>query len=90
MRQQRIKVTVGPSMAIALELLAERENSTIAAAARTVLRAGLDRTIHSAECQRRIAEAEAHQTRAEWIDAQAEAAEELRECNQAATTPDVS
>lgn len=53
-RSNRISVTVSPSMTVALELLAERSGLPLASQALAVLRAALDRTIHSAEAQDRI------------------------------------
>lgn len=78
-RAGRVKVTVTQSMAMALELLAERERLPIATVAKQVLRAGLDRTIHSAEGQKRLTLMRAFQTHDEWLDQQAEAAEEMRQ-----------
>lgn len=54
MRQNRIMVTLSPAMTVALEILSERNGMPVATQARVVLRAALDRTIHSAEGQDRL------------------------------------
>lgn len=64
-------------MDIALQYLASKEDATATSIAKRVLRAGLDRTIHSADVQELIAQHRAEATRDDWVELQAEAAEEL-------------
>ena len=66
-RTKRIAVTLSPAMLTALELLAERSGLSVSTQAMVVLRAGLDRTIHSTEGQERIRAARASFTRDERI-----------------------
>jgi len=49
--RSRTNVTMTCAMTVALRLIAEREGSTPTSVARRLLRAALDRTIHSAEGQ---------------------------------------
>jgi hypothetical protein len=44
-RARRVAIVLSPAMSIALEQLAARNNLTLAAQARMILRQGLDRTI---------------------------------------------
>jgi len=66
-RSDRIAVTLSPAMRIALELLAERSGLAPSTQAMVVMRSALDRTIHSAECQQRIAARRGAWTTAERI-----------------------
>jgi uncharacterized protein YutE (UPF0331/DUF86 family) len=60
-------VTISPAMTVALEILSERSALPVATQATAVLRAALDRTIHSAECQDRLRAKTAFRTRYEWL-----------------------
>lgn len=65
-RSDRIQVTVSPSMYCALALLAERASLTLSAQATLTLRQALDRTMASAECQRRLRAHTATRNHATW------------------------
>lgn len=67
-RRDRISITLSYAMMAALEYLAERNTLPIATQAQLVLRQALDRTIASAEVQRRIAGHNAYRTRQQWRD----------------------
>jgi hypothetical protein len=56
----RVHVTVTPAMKIALQVLAERETSSVAAIASRKLREALDRTIQTAEVQKALDRHRAH------------------------------
>jgi hypothetical protein len=53
-------------MMVALEVLAERGGTVVAAQAALTLRQGLQRTMESAEVQKRVAAHNAQRSHAEW------------------------
>lgn len=53
-KHPRLAITMSPAMTVAVGILAEREDAAPAVVARRLMRAALDRTIHSAECQDRL------------------------------------
>lgn len=65
-RSDRIQVTVSPAMTVALSMLADRNTLTLSAQATLTLRQALDRTMNSAECQRRLREHTAQRNQATW------------------------
>lgn len=65
-RSDRIQVTISPAMHCALSMLAERNAVTLSAQATLTLRQGLDRTISTAECQRRLRQHTAQRNHATW------------------------
>lgn len=66
-RSDRVAVTLSPAMRIALDLLAERSGLAASTQGMVLMRAALDRTIHSAECQERIRKARANFTVADRV-----------------------
>jgi len=65
-RSDRIQVTVSPAMTVALGMLADRNGITVSAQATLTLRQALDRTMNSAECQRRLRQHTAQRNHATW------------------------
>jgi hypothetical protein len=53
----RLQVVITQTMALALDHLAAEREMPASAVARQILRAGLDRTIHSAEVQTKLLQA---------------------------------
>lgn len=80
-RSDRIQVTVSPAMTVALGMLADRNALTLSAQATLTLRQALDRTMGSAECQRRLRQHTAQRNHATWVQDQVtdRAVEVLRE-----------
>jgi hypothetical protein len=54
-------------MTVALSMLADRNTLTLSAQATLTLRQALDRTMQSAECQRRLREHTAQRNHATWM-----------------------
>ena len=71
-KQRRIQITVSTAMMVALELQAERSGLPVSTQALAVLRAALDRTIHSADCQDRLRAARSFATRDAWLEERAD------------------
>lgn len=69
-RSDRIQVTVSPAMTVALQMLADRNTLTLSAQATLTLRQALDRTMNSAECQRRLRAHTAQRNHATWVQDQ--------------------
>lgn len=65
-RSRRLSVTLSYPMATAIEVLCERDGSVPSAMAQRLLRQALDRTIESAEVQRRVRAHNAQRTAQEW------------------------
>jgi len=65
-RSDRVQMTVSPAMMVALGMLAERNGLTISAQATLSMRQALERTIGSAECQRRLRQHTAQRNRGTW------------------------
>jgi TorA maturation chaperone TorD len=65
-RSKRLSVTLSYPMAVAIQVLCERDGSVPAAMAQRLLRQALDRTIESAEVQRRVRAHNARRTAQEW------------------------
>lgn len=84
-RVKRVWVRLSIRMETALDLLAEQRELSPATVAYELLRQSLDRTIQSAECQRRIGKRMVELNRREWINEQNITAEELKTWNAATT-----
>lgn len=62
----RLQLSLSPAMRLSLEVLAARTGLPVSAQATMILRQALDRTIHSAEVQRRLGDHNARRNHAMW------------------------
>lgn len=65
-RTPRLSVALSYPMRVAIDVLCERDGSVPSAMAQRLLRQALDRTIESAEVQRRVRAHNAQRTAKEW------------------------
>ncbi len=67
LKNERVKVKLSPAMLTALRILAERNGLALSTQAMVCLRASLDKTIHSPECQDRLRKSGAYASRNQWL-----------------------